>query len=116
MATVGEFLLEKMKNMRTWLLENSVKCDGLPVPNGPLECVVFAQHLAELAAAIHARDYKLLIEHDQLTSAWRQVIVWGVIPQVELHDKFWRYLECFVEAVEPEAFLTLRNSSDGRQE
>lgn len=91
---VGEFLVEKLTNMRRWLHDEGL-VDPRPLPSA-IELTVLAQELnAKYAAVIRARDFNCLPDApEDLKNAVR-----FVRERVHLHDKFWRYLELFSDTV-----------------
>ena len=99
MATVAEFLSEKMCNMAKWL--SVAGCPQEPIPPvGDLELVAFAHILHnDYSEAIRARDFVELQRDKENLPPSLTSVVHFVESHPELHDKFWRYLELFSEVV-----------------
>ena len=94
MATVGDFLSEKSRNMRNWLRENRVSVPEGDVP--PAIIVASAMELNErFKHAIEQRDWQGLAN---VPPAFESVVA-EVRARPDLHDKFWRYLSLFIETI-----------------
>ena len=103
MSTVAEFLTEKMNNMARWVTselgkENmSVDLEAFISRRSPTELTAVAGMLSASAEMVTKRDWEGLMEADIPPE------LQGVIPsihnRVEMHDKFWRYLDLFIEVI-----------------
>ena len=103
MSTVGHFLVEKLQNMHNWLSE---ECQGYDKHKydlcrsilTPTNATIVAEILLRHKSTIYQRDWDNLSRIPQLPV---EIVELGVLikPQPKLHDKFWRYLELFVESV-----------------
>ncbi|MGA1314196.1 MAG: hypothetical protein ACO3YV_05465, partial [Pelagibacteraceae bacterium] len=98
--TVGEFLLEKMVNMNKWL--SNEFAHTLHVPLTPTLCVIIAARIVEHKHLIVQRDMNGLLDviNHQLNDATYREMGKKLLTRVDLHDKFWRYMECFCQAIE----------------
>ena len=97
--TVGQFLVEKAHNMRTWLATEGLEIEPLGAEL-PVVAVAAAQELRSKAqAAIDERDFEALVAHDSMPETIHQVVAF-VQCREDLHDKFWRYLALFSECVQ----------------
>ncbi|MGA1292494.1 MAG: hypothetical protein ACO3X4_05595, partial [Pelagibacteraceae bacterium] len=98
--TVGEFLLEKMVNMNKWLSKEFAHT--LHVPLTPTLCVIIAARIVEHKHLIVQRDLQGLLDviNHQLNDATYREMGKKLLTRVDLHDKFWRYMECFCQAIE----------------
>lgn len=96
--TVGEFLREKAGNMHRWLKEQDCPVD---IPElGSVAAVTFAQRLrTEYATAIDERDFDALMTDKENFAPQLLMTIAFVQRRPPLHDKFWRYLELFSDAV-----------------
>ena len=102
MTTVGEFLQEKTGNMATWLRGEGVFDLQLPEMM-PVQLVAFAQTLHDkYERTIDKRDFgELLADEDELPLNVLRTVQF-VRERPPLHDKFWRYLKLFSNAVRVE--------------
>jgi len=103
--TKGEFLLDKFKNMAKWVTQE-VGQENLPVDllagletRSVLEITVLCGALgANNSVAIH-RNWSGLVQLmavHKAPSELQEVVV-AIQKRPELHDKFWRYIELFME-------------------
>ena len=98
--TVGEFLLEKMVNMNGWLQKELAHTLHVPL-TAPL-CVIIAARIVESKHLIVQKDLKTLLDvlNAQLNDATFKEVTKKLLTREDLHDKFWRYMECFCQAIE----------------
>lgn len=99
MSTVGAFLKEKAENMKAWL--HGEIPDLTPTPAlTELTATTIATKLAAERQVIYNRDWGGL---ERMTNTTLLSTLGCIIQEVRarpfLHDKFWRYLELFVETV-----------------
>ncbi|MAH41485.1 MAG: hypothetical protein CMO41_04480 [Verrucomicrobiales bacterium] len=99
MSTVGAFLREKLKNMATWLENEGVS--GAAVSHlQEVQIVAMAQHLHDnYAEALTQRAFTPLLQDKENIPLIVLKIIKEVEARVDLHDKFWRYLELFSKTV-----------------
>lgn len=102
MTTIGDFLVEKMQNMHKWL---QVDCEGyssltttLETNITPTKATCFAEVLLKYKVIVYQRDWYNLLRVKEIPTDLVAVLEL-VRQRVDLHDKFWRYLELFVESV-----------------
>lgn len=95
--SVSELLREKCGNMQRWLRGEgcSIPLDVDSLAN--VQLTMMAVHLHEHDAAIRERSFDELAQ-DDLPPALSQVLTF-VMQRPDLHDKFWRYLALFSDAV-----------------
>jgi hypothetical protein len=105
MSTKGEFLKEKMTNMARWV-QREVEQEDLPADmiagiadRSALEVTALAGALEANKSLVIHRDWsglvRLLEEHRVLPEL--QEVLCLLCKRPELHSKFWRYMELFVE-------------------
>lgn len=97
-GTVGEFLLQKATNMKTWLETELPGTKGQIVPLTELSVTTMAAKLTEHRQLVFNRDWGGLSR--QATAANLHSLtemLEAVRTRRDLHDKFWRYLELFIE-------------------
>lgn len=103
--TKGAFLKEKMQNMARWVIEE-LGSENLPADlladiagRSELEITLIASQLqSNKSLAIH-RDWVRLgqsLSSDKLPS-WLLEVVMLVRSKDSMHDKFWRYIDLFIE-------------------
>jgi hypothetical protein len=102
-VTIGAFLREKVRNMLAWLSE-SLGSELPWIPRQAAEVTEFrATYAAEILnqhkARVQERDWTLFADiESELTM---KTEFWAVLREVkdrpELHEKFWRYIDLFVE-------------------
>ena len=99
--TVGAFLVEKMRNMHTWLSTADIKLPAFQA--NEVACVIVANMLLEHKASIEARNFPGLVSMTENAPIHAELItnaVVGVHQRPDLHDKFWRYLDLFCSSVQ----------------
>ena len=104
MSTKGEFLKEKLTNMARWVTRE-VEPEDLPVDviagiagRSALEATAMAGVLEANKSLVTHRDWSglvRLLEQHELQDL--QTILCLLRARTELHSKFWRYMELFVE-------------------
>ena len=107
-VTIGAFLKEKVRNMLSWLSESL----GSELPWIPrqaaevteLRATYAAEILTQHKARVQDRDWTLFADvESELTT---KTEFWAVLREVrdrpELHEKFWRYIDLFVEVASSE--------------
>ena len=96
-STVGEYLLEKATNMQCWL-HNELHDDKERTRLTEMSVTVMASRLHMNAQAVRDRDWDTLL---RVASSAGLTDLTDMIEAVrsrgDLHDKFWRYLDLFVE-------------------
>ena len=106
--TKGEFLKEKMENMARWVTEE-VGRENLPVDiiagiagRSALEVTVLSGALEANKAQITHRNWSALVRllAENKTPPELQEVVVAVQRRPPMHDKFWRYIELFVQVSE----------------
>tara|TARA_B100001996_G_scaffold59641_1_gene42493 strand:- start:246 stop:578 length:333 start_codon:yes stop_codon:yes gene_type:complete len=106
MTTVrlGDFLQEKALNMRKWLREQLDEPQLLEVMDTMLknDFVVLGDECLEHKTSICRRDFRELMQAVQNTPLFE--IAQRVRAREELHDKFWRYMELFVDVTAGASF------------
>lgn len=103
MSTVGDFLVEKMGNMHQWLKAECGTYDSQRYDNRfkcitPTVATVMAEVLLANKTVVYHKDWYNLCRIPDLPIELVDLAE-VVRPQDQLHDKFWRYLELFVESV-----------------
>ena len=97
-VTKGEFLQEKMQNMRVWLLEEFKRenraCAQLPLVT-EMEACYLADSLLPHERAIGNRNFVSLSQDKQLDASFREVLA-QIQATPAMHDKFWRYVDLFL--------------------
>ena len=106
MTTVrlGDFLQEKALNMRTWLREQLDEPNLLDIMDSMLknDFVTLGDECLKHKQSIFRRDFRELMQAIQNTPLFE--IAQRVRARDELHDKFWRYMELFVNVTEGASF------------
>jgi len=108
MTTKGEFLRHKMQNMARWVT-NEVGKEDLSVDlesdisgRSALECCTLAGALLANKKEILHRNWSGLVQQMEVElfpSAMQEVV--ALIQQrPSMHEKFWRYLDLFVDVAE----------------
>ncbi len=93
----GEFLQEKMLNMIRFVSEETgVWVDGIQTEITPLRAVLFCQEMRKHRVEVVHRNWVALHNIPELPEHLKDAIV-RVKKQPDIHDKFWRYMELFVE-------------------
>ena len=111
--SLGADVKLKLRNMVVWIAAyapNELAPQYVHIINkmrelSVTEAVVFAQQIAE--ALPDERTFEALLQRDlpeEVRTALRDVVV----PNAEMHEKFWRYMDYFQCAVFPE-----RSKGDG---
>ena len=105
MSTKGEFLKEKMQNMARWVVEEvgkeNLSVDIIAGINGSsaLECTMLSGALeANCNVATHKNWSGLvqLMAHNHVRPELQEVVV-AVQQRPAMHDKFWRYIDLFID-------------------
>lgn len=97
MATVGDFLAAKVKNMRAWLVDSGISIpEDAWVPK--MFLVQMASELLMHEDVVRARDFERLKQIDGLPEQLKSFLD-QLEPREDLHDKFWRYLALFADTV-----------------
>lgn len=97
--TLGNFLRQKVSNMRDWIKKETHVEINIPVTD--INATMLAVRLTDEYEAIEKRDWpKLLLEleKEETPEVLRRAVL-AVHTQDELHDKFWRYLALFASAL-----------------
>ena len=101
--TKGQFLLQKLRNMARWV-EQEVGKENLPVDilagiagRSELEVAALAGKLESNSAQVAHRDWHGLAH--LLPQRELQEVVTAIKQRPGMHDKFWRYMELFIEIV-----------------
>ena len=106
MTTVrlGDFLQEKALNLRKWLREQLDEPDLLGEMDHMLknDFVTLGDECVKHRHAIVRRDFRELMQAVQDTPLFE--IAQKVRAAERLHDKFWRYMELFVNVTEGASF------------
>jgi hypothetical protein len=103
MSTIGDFLVGKVQNMHRWLSESCENYnEGLYAQKlaliTPQTATLMGEILLQHKSIVYHRDWYRLHQLTELPAELRSLAE-VLKPQSELHDKFWRYLELFVESV-----------------
>ena len=99
MTTIGEFLEEKVLNMKLWLLQEGYQNSIDVGVYSSLQLTAMAQKLrSEHLDAITSRDFEALLAPMDLPAGMLAIVVF-VRNREKLHDKFWRYLALFSDTV-----------------
>ena len=97
--TVGGFLLEKVTNMKNWLGTEIDKKD-VKLELTELSVTAMAAKLVEHRQLIFNRDWAGLSRQAHTAGLGDLTdMLEAVRTRHDLHDKFWRYLELFVETM-----------------
>lgn len=96
--SVSELLREKCGNMQRWLQGEgcNILIDVDSLPN--VQLTMMAVHLHEHDTAIRNRSFMQLLADNDLPPSLSQVMDFVQL-RTDLHDKFWRYLALFSDAV-----------------
>ena len=96
--TVGAFLLAKARNWKAWL-STELSID-LKVDLTELSVTAMATKLNEHRQLVYNRDWGGLSRQAQAAGIGELAeMLEAVRTRHDLHDKFWRYLELFVETI-----------------
>ena len=99
LTTIGEFLEEKVLNMKLWLLQEGYQNSIDVGVYSSLQLTAMAQKLrSEHLDAITSRDFEALLAPMDLPAGMLAIVVF-VRNREKLHDKFWRYLALFSDTV-----------------
>lgn len=105
--TKGEFLVEKLRNMAKWVVEEVGK-ENLPVDiiagiNGlqALEVTAVCGLIEANADQVTHRNWSGLVQLMEANNVppEMQEVVTAVQQRPGMHDKFWRYMQLFVDVV-----------------
>jgi len=107
--TVGEFLQEKLLNMANWVRDNientSEEFVDAVARVSPTQATYFAEVVASSEHCIAQRDWLGLQNNlnSNETPAAIRCILHELLREIKckelMHDKFWRYMELFRDAV-----------------
>ena len=99
-ATVGAFILNKLSNMAKWVdLEVGTEaCQKLVKGRTEMEATYMAEMLLSHSDEVGHRNWDDLVALTDLP-AEVLAIAEAVRAREDMHDKFWRYLELFVQTV-----------------
>lgn len=96
-VTKGEFLQQKMLNMIRFVCEGTgVWIDGIEKEVTPVRAILFCQELHKYKVDVVHRNWVALHNIPQLPTYMKDAII-QVKKTPKLHDKFWRYMELFVQ-------------------
>ena len=96
--TVGSFLLEKASNMKKWLRSELAR--DVQVDLTELSVTALAAKLMEHRQLVFNRDWAGLSRQANTAGLTDLTeMLEAVRTRHDLHDKFWRYLELFVETM-----------------
>ena len=108
-GTKGTFLKEKMSNMARWVTQE-VGAENLPVDiiagidgRSALEVTMLSGALGANKDVVTHRNWSGLVqlmESDGRTPRELQEVVVAVQHRPDMHDKFWRYINLFIEVCE----------------
>lgn len=103
--SVGEFLKEKMGNMSRWVEgELHVDLKQYVAARTERECTYIAGLLSTNSDKITLRDWSGLASVGDLPQELQRVFL--LIRQREdMHDKFWRYMDMFVQVISNDTFV-----------
>lgn len=105
--TKGTFLLEKLTNMAKWVTQEVGK-ENLPVDiitgiagRSALEVTVLCGALEANSKQVTHRNWSGLVQLMEANNAPRELqeVVVAVQQRPEMHEKFWRYIDLFVDVV-----------------
>jgi hypothetical protein len=97
--TVGGFLLEKATNMKSWL-GTEVDKRYVQMELTELSVTAMAAKLSEHRQLVFNRDWAGLSRQSHAAGLGDLTdMLEAVRSRHDLHDKFWRYLELFVETM-----------------
>lgn len=100
--TVGGFLREKLGNMGRWVQteigETSVDLEQFVAERSDTEIAYLVGVLESSSTMIAHRDWSGLARSSDLPTELLDVFQ-SIRKREEMHDKFWRYLEMFVEVI-----------------
>jgi hypothetical protein len=101
--TKGAYLKDKLENMTRWVI-GEVGKENLPVDilagiagRSELEVTAFAGKLESNSVQVAHRDWHGLAQLLPLREL--QEVVTAIKQRPSMHDKFWRYMELFIEIV-----------------
>jgi hypothetical protein len=105
-TTKGAFLKEKLQNLARWVIAEVGK-ENLPVDliagvdgRSELEAAYMASTLESNSVLVAHRDWRGLAQLFSNRTGKQeelQQVVTVIRQRPEMHDKFWRYMELFVE-------------------
>lgn len=104
----GSFLKEKYDNLTRWVVEvvgkENLSADSLAGIKGrtELEIVVLANTLQANKSLVSHRDWTGLVQllvSEGIPAALQEVVV-AIRHREMMHDKFWRYMDLFVQVAE----------------
>lgn len=104
-STKGAFLKQKLINMARWVTEELGQ-ENLPADliaditdRSELECTLIASQLQSNKSLATHRDWVRLGQSlgDERLPPWLQEVIVRVRKKETMHDKFWRYVELFIE-------------------
>ena len=96
--SIPDLLREKSRNMQRWLLSEGCELETQFEDASNIQLLLMAQQVHALRSAIDARDFDGLCVDKDMPVELLNVIAF-VVKRTELHDKFWRYLTLFSDAV-----------------
>ena len=109
MTTKGAFVKEKLENMARWV-EQGIGKENLPVDviagitgRSELEASALAGALQSNKDKIAQRNWSGLMQAVKDSGKFPvsvQEVITCIYQQPKMHDKFWRYMELFVEVAE----------------
>tara|TARA_B110001452_G_scaffold264986_1_gene268905 strand:- start:2001 stop:2330 length:330 start_codon:yes stop_codon:yes gene_type:complete len=100
----GEYLKEKILNMLRFVSEGTgVWFDDFEKDITPVRAVLFCQEIHKHKLEVMHRNWVALHNTPGLPTYLQDTIV-RVKKNPDLHDKFWRYMELFVEMGEIKTF------------
>ena len=96
--TVGTFLAQKAENMKRWLEGENVL---VPFEPTPLRATLLANELAKHNDLVESAAFEPLIGMLREVSGASELVecLEAVQSREDLHPKFWRYIQLFVETV-----------------
>ena len=94
---LGEFLCEKLKNMAAWVEREGGPKVEVPITAMQATAVAITLH-EEYSSMIANRDVQLFEVLAQTPQIPKDLVMF-IVENDHLHDKFWRYLALFSEAV-----------------
>lgn len=106
MTTKGEFLQEKLGNMARWVI-GEVGKENLPASvlagidgRSALEACLLASTLQANKVMVDQRNWSGLMYLLAKDAPEVQDVVTTINKRPDMHEKFWRYLELFIEISE----------------
>lgn len=93
----GEFLQEKVMNLIRFVSEGTgVWIEGIEKEVTPVRAILFCQEMHKHKVEVVHRNWVALHNIPDLPAYLQDAMV-RVKQNPDLHDKFWRYMELFVE-------------------